>query len=64
LENQNYPIAEGVNVIKIPGPVTDIKEGRMKWLGHVIRMDQMRMAKKLFDRKPGGRRKVRSQKLR
>jgi hypothetical protein len=36
----------------------------MKWLGHLIRMDQTRVAKKRFDSRSGGRRKVGSHRLR
>jgi hypothetical protein len=44
--------------------VVDIKRKRLEWLGHVIRMDQRRVVKKIFDSKPEGRRKVDRPRLR
>jgi hypothetical protein len=42
----------------------DIKRRRFEWLGHVIGMYQIRVATKIFERKPEGRRKVGSQRFR
>jgi hypothetical protein len=42
---------------KAPDLVVDIKRKRLEWLGHVTRMDQRRVVKKIFDSKPEGRRK-------
>jgi hypothetical protein len=49
---------------KAPDLVVDIKMKRLEWLGHVIRMDQRRFVKKVFDSKPEGRRKVDRPRLR
>jgi hypothetical protein len=49
---------------KAPDLVADIKIKRLEWLGHVTRMDQRRVVKKIFDSKPEGRRKVGRQRLR
>lgn len=38
--------------------VADIKWRALKWCGHVIRVDQTRVAKKIFESKPKCRRKV------
>jgi hypothetical protein len=43
---------------KAPDLVADIKSKQLEWLGHVIRMDQRRVVKKIFDSKPERRRKV------
>jgi len=32
--------------------VSDIKEKRLEWTGHVVRMDQGRAFKKIFESKP------------
>jgi hypothetical protein len=37
--------------------VADIKEKRLQWIGHVVRMDQGRTVKKIFERKPEGSRR-------
>jgi hypothetical protein len=37
--------------------VTSIKVRRLKWAGHVVRMDDERMMKRVFLGNPGGRRK-------
>jgi hypothetical protein len=42
----------------------DVKWIRLEWLKHVIRMDQIRMAKKFFEKKPEGRREVKRPRLR
>jgi hypothetical protein len=49
---------------KTPDLVVDINMKRMEWLGHVIRMDQRRGVKQIFDSKPEGRRKVGRPRLR
>jgi hypothetical protein len=41
-----------------------IKAQRMKWLGHIQRMDQARPSRKLLDLKPMGTRPVRRQRQR
>jgi hypothetical protein len=52
------------NMYWSPDIVTEIKVRRLEWLGHVIRMDGARMAKKVFVSKPKGRRDVGRPKLR
>jgi hypothetical protein len=47
-----------------PDIVTEIRSRRIAWLGHLIRMDQRQMVKKLFDGKPGGRRRTGRPRLR
>jgi len=37
--------------------VADIKEKRLEWIGHVVRMDQGRIVKKIFESKPEGSRR-------
>jgi len=37
--------------------VTDIKEKRLELIGHVVRMDQGRTVKKIFESKPEGSRR-------
>jgi hypothetical protein len=49
---------------KAPDLVVDINRKRLEWLGHVIRTDQRRVVKKIFDSKPEGRRKVGRPRLR
>jgi hypothetical protein len=49
---------------KAPDLVVDIKMKRLEWLGHVIRMDQRRAVKKIFDSKPEERIKVGRPRLR
>jgi hypothetical protein len=51
-------------LIKAPELVADINRKQLKWLGHVTRMDQRRVVKKIFDSKPEGRRKVARPRLR
>jgi hypothetical protein len=38
--------------------VTEIKKARLRWLGHVERMTEDRVIKKLYMSKPEGRRSV------
>jgi hypothetical protein len=52
------------NVYRSPDVVTEIKVRRLEWLGHIIRMDGDRMAKKVFISKPEGRRDIGRRKLR
>jgi hypothetical protein len=52
------------NVYRSPDIVTEIKVRRLEWLGHIIRMDGARMAKKMFVTKPEGRRDIGRPKLR
>jgi hypothetical protein len=52
------------NVYRSPGIVTEIKVRRLEWLGHIIRMDGARVAKKVFVSKPEGRRDIGRPKLR
>jgi hypothetical protein len=49
---------------KAPDLGVDIYRKRLEWLGHVTRMDQRRVVKKIYDSKPEGRRKVGRPKLR
>jgi hypothetical protein len=37
---------------------TEIKSNRLEWLGHVARMEDNRMVKKVFEGHVGGRRKI------
>jgi len=43
--------------------VTHIKSKRLKWVGHVVRMDQERVVKIVFESKPEGRRRMARPKL-
>jgi hypothetical protein len=43
--------------------VTSIKVRRLEWAGHVVRMDDERMVKRVFLGNPGGRRKPRRPRL-
>ena len=45
-------LIEGANI------VSSIKALRIKWLGHIQRMDQTRPTRKLLDWKPRGTRQV------
>ncbi|PSN39256.1 hypothetical protein C0J52_25750 [Blattella germanica] len=49
---------------KILNIVAEIKAHRLEWLGHVIRMDDSIISKKILNSKPEGRRNVGRQKLR
>jgi hypothetical protein len=51
-------------VYRSPDIVTAIKVRKLEWLGHIIRMDGARMAKKVFVSKPEGRRDIGRPKLR
>ncbi|KAJ4430435.1 hypothetical protein ANN_22651 [Periplaneta americana] len=44
--------------------VAEIKARRLEWLGHVIRMNDQRIPKKILNTKPEGRRNIGRQKLR
>jgi hypothetical protein len=44
--------------------VAEIKEARLRWLGHVERMSEDRVIKKLYMNKPEGRRSVGRPKMR
>jgi len=41
-------LIDGVDIVKF------VKAQRIKWLGHIQRMDQARPTRKLLDRKPMG----------
>jgi hypothetical protein len=45
-------LIEGADIVRF------IKAQRIKWLGHIQRMDQIRPARRLLDRKPVGTRPV------
>jgi hypothetical protein len=49
---------------KTPDLEVEINRRMLEGLGHAIRMDQTRVAKKLFENKTEGRRKVRRPRLR
>ncbi|KAJ4440160.1 hypothetical protein ANN_08298 [Periplaneta americana] len=49
---------------KSPDIVAEIKARRLEWLGHVIRMNDQRIPKKILNTKPEGRRNIGRQKLR
>jgi hypothetical protein len=42
-------------VYKSPDIVTEIKVRRLEWLGHVVRMEDTRLPKMVFNGKPDGR---------
>jgi ribosomal 50S subunit-associated protein YjgA (DUF615 family) len=44
--------------------VADIRRRRVQWLGHMIRMDDSRLIKRVLDCKPGGRRTIGRPRLR
>jgi hypothetical protein len=46
------------NMYGQPQIIGDIKSKRLGWLGHVVRMEEDRMVKRIFERHPGGRRKT------
>jgi hypothetical protein len=52
------------NVYRSPDIVMEIKVRRLEWLGHIIRMEGARMAKKVFVSKPEGRFDIGRPKLR
>jgi hypothetical protein len=49
---------------KSPDIVTEIKVKRLEWLGHVVRMEDTRLPKMVFNTKPEGRRGVGRPRLR
>jgi transcription termination factor 2 len=49
---------------KFPDIVTEIKVRRLEWLGHVVRMEDTRLPKMVFNAKPEGRRGVGRPRLR
>jgi hypothetical protein len=52
------------NTNKSPDIVTEIKVRRLEWLGHVVRMEDTRLPKMVFNTKPEGRRGVGRPRLR
>jgi hypothetical protein len=52
------------NMYKSPDIVTEIKVRRLEWLGHVVRMEDTRLPKTVFDAKREGRRGVGRPRLR
>jgi hypothetical protein len=46
------------NMYGQPEITGDIKSKRLGWLGHVVRMEEDRMVKRIFEGHPGGRRKI------
>jgi transcription termination factor 2 len=48
--------AELITKYKSQDIITVIKIRRLQWLGHIIRMDETRSVKKIFERKLEGRR--------
>jgi hypothetical protein len=46
------------NMYKSPDIVTEIKVRRLEWLGHVVRMEDNRLPKMVFNAKPEGRHEV------
>jgi len=58
-ENGQWRIKNNLELItkyKSQDIVTVIKTGRLEWLGHVIRMNETRTVKKIFEGKLEGRR--------
>jgi hypothetical protein len=51
-------------VYKSPDIVTEIKARRLEWLGHVVRTEDTRLPKMVFNAKPEGRRVVGRPRLR
>jgi hypothetical protein len=47
-----------------PDIIKHIKINRLSWVGHIIRMENSRTVKKVFDTRPEGTRKIRRPKLR
>jgi AAA+ ATPase superfamily predicted ATPase len=47
---------ETADLYKEPDIVTEIKRNRLRWIGHVERMEDSRSVKKIFKGKPEGRR--------
>jgi hypothetical protein len=41
-----------------PDIIAEIKSKRVEWLGHVARMEENKMVKRVFEGHPGGRRKT------
>jgi hypothetical protein len=41
-----------------PDIIEEIKSKRLEWLGHVVRIEENRMVKRIFEGHPGGRRKT------
>jgi hypothetical protein len=52
------------NMYKSPDIVTEIKVRRLEWLGHVVRMEDTRIPKMVFNAKPKSRRGVGRPRLR
>jgi hypothetical protein len=52
------------NIYKSPDVVTDIKVRRLEWLGHVVRMEDTRLPKMVFNAKPEDKRGVGRPRLR
>jgi hypothetical protein len=46
------------NMYGQPEIIGDIKSKRLGWEGHVVRMEEDRMVKRIFEGHPGGRRKT------
>jgi hypothetical protein len=46
------------NMYVQPDIITEIKSKRVEWLGHVARMEENKMVKRVFEGHPGGRRKT------
>jgi hypothetical protein len=43
------------NIYKSPDIMTEIKVRRLEWLGHVVRLEDTRLPKMVFNAKPEGR---------
>jgi hypothetical protein len=57
----NHEIRERFKSLDI---ISVIKLRRLEWLGHVTRMNETRVARKILDDKPGGKRRRRRHRLR
>jgi ribosomal 50S subunit-associated protein YjgA (DUF615 family) len=67
MENEYWRIRtnqELQELYKDPDIVADLRRRRLQWLGHMIRMDDSKLIKRVLDGKPGGRRTIGRPRLR
>jgi hypothetical protein len=53
-----------MNMFNTPDIISTIKSNRIEWLGHIQRMAREKGVKRIFEDKPGGRRRVGRPRLR